>query len=174
MRNLRLALTTTLAFAVASLLSQPVHAQQSWAPVPAEYPAMKLPAGLVTAPIINSHNKFQYRSRLQAGSALGSNFGGHYALLTWGCGDGCTTFFILDELNGRVYDPGFNLMAAKGATNANFGLHFQPDSRLLVTVGCRSTAAGSCGKDYLLWTGSALETLLHEPANVTVAALGAH
>ncbi len=149
-----------------------VHAQQSWAPAAAEYPAVKLPAGLTSAPVINSHNKALYRTRLQAGAAQGSNFGGHYALLTWGCGEGCTTFFVLDELNGRVYDPGFNLTAAKGAANVDFGLHFQTDSRLLTMDGCRSTAVESCGKYYMLWTGSSFETLMREPLNVTVASLG--
>jgi len=172
MKHPRLAFTTVLAFGLASLFGQPVHAQQSWAPAPEQYPAVKLPAGLTSAPVINTHNKALYRTRLQAGSAEGSNFGGHYALLTWSCGEGCTTFFVLDELNGHVFDPGFNLTAAKGATGAGFGLHFQPDSRLLLMEGCRSTAAESCGKYYMLWTGSSFETLLREPQNVTVALNG--
>jgi hypothetical protein len=170
MKHLRLASPALLAFGLASLLAQPVHAQQSWAPAPQEYPAVKLPAGLTSAPIINSHNKALYRTRLVTGSLEGSNFGGHYALLSWGCGEGCTTFFILDELNGHVFDPGFNLTAAKGATaGAGFGLKFQPDSRLLVMEGCRSTAVESCGRYYMLWTGAGFETLLREPQNLTVA-----
>ena len=130
---------------------------------------MKLPAGLTANPVINSHNKALYRTRLITGALEGSNFGGHYALLSWGCGEGCTTFFIVDELNGHVYDPGYNLTAAKGAGSAAFGLHFQPDSRLLAMEGCRGTAPDTCGKYYLLWTGSSFETLLREPQNVTLA-----
>ncbi len=172
MKNLRPATFAALALALASLHNQPVYAQQSWAPTPAEYPAVKLPAGLTSAPVINSPNKAYYRTRLREGSAQGSNFGGHYALLTWGCGEGCTTFFILDELNGRVFDPGFNLTAAKGAPDAGFGLHYQPDSRLLVMEGCRSNFTGTCGKYYLLWTGSGFETLQREPLTTAMASLG--
>ena len=89
--------------------------------------------------------------------------------MQWGCGDGCTTFFIVDELNGRVYEPGFNLTAPKGATDTNFGFQYKSDSRLLVMQGCHSNIAGSCGKYYMLWTGSRLEPLLREPLTTTIA-----
>ena len=171
MRNLRLALIA-LAFGSASLLAQPVDAPQSWTPAPAEYPAVKLPVGLTSAPIINSPNKAYFRTRLVKGSTEGTNFGGHYAVLTWGCGEGCTTFFILDELNGRVFDPGFNVTAPKGTSDPVVGLHFQTNSRLLVMDGCRGNIAGTCGKYYMLWTGSGLQTLLREPLNTTIAAVG--
>lgn len=174
MERLRPVLFSAVAIGIAFLFCQPVSAQQIWAPAPAEYPAAKLPGGITSSPIINSHNKALYRTRLLEGSAEGSNFGGHYALLSWGCGEGCTTFFVLDELNGRVYDPGFNLTAAKGDASVNFGLYFRADSRLLVMQGCRTGAAESCGKYYMLWTGSSFETLMREPLTVTVASLGSH
>ena len=171
MTTLRLALPA-LALGFAALLPQAVHAQQNWPPAPAEYPAVKLPAGLTSNPIINSPAKAAFRTRLREGSSQGSNFGGHYALLTWGCGDGCTTFFILDELNGRVYEPGFHVTTPKGSAVAGSPLHFQPDSRLLVMEGCRSNLPGACGKYYMLWTGSGLETLLHEPVTGAPGSVG--
>jgi hypothetical protein len=93
-------------------------------------------------------------------------------LLQWGCGDGCTTFFIVDELNGRVYEPGFNLTAPKNGADETFGFQYQPDSRLLVMQGCHGNSAASCGKYYMLWTGSKLETLVREPMTTTIAAVG--
>jgi hypothetical protein len=170
MKNLRLALIP-LAFAAASMLAQPVQAQQSWTPAAADYPAVKVPAGLKTEPIINSPNKAYFRTRLRQGSSQGSNFGGHYALLQWGCGDGCTTFFIVDELNGHVYEPGFNLTAPKSG-DESFGFQYKPDSRLLVMEGCRSNFVGTCGKYYMLWTGTKLETLVREPMTTTIASVG--
>jgi hypothetical protein len=171
MKNLRFTLSA-LAFAVASVLAQPVQAQQDWTPAAADYPAVKVPAGLKSEPIINSPTKAYFRTRLREGSSQGSNFGGHYALLQWGCGDGCTTFFIVDELNGRVYEPGFNLTAPKSGADETVGFQYRPDSRLLVMEGCHGNFAGSCGKYYMLWTGSKFETLVREPLTTTIAAVG--
>jgi hypothetical protein len=171
MKNLRIPLTA-FALAAAAMLAQPVQAQQSWTPASTDYPAVKVPAGLKSEPIINSPSKAYFRTRLREGSNQGTNFGGHYALLQWGCGDGCTTFFIVDELNGRVYEPGYNLTAPKSGADETFGFQYRPDSRLLVMQGCRGNSAGSCGKYYMLWTGSKLETLVREPMTTTIAAVG--
>lgn len=170
MKNVRFTFTA-VAFAAASLLTQPVQAQQSWTPAAADYPAVKVPVGLKTEPIINSPNKAYFRTRLREGSSQGSNFGGHYALLQWGCGDGCTTFFIVDELNGRVYEPGFNLTAPKSGGDETVGFQYKPDSRLLVMQGCRGSSVTTCGKYYMLWTGSRLDTLMREPLTTTIAAV---
>ncbi|MDQ1453587.1 MAG: hypothetical protein QOK38_3453 [Acidobacteriaceae bacterium] len=170
MKSLRFTLTV-FAFAAASLLAQPVRAQQSWSPVAADYPAVKMPVGLTSEPVINSPAKAYFRTRLGEGAKQGSNFGGHYALLQWGCGDGCTTFFIVDELNGRVYEPGFNLTAPKGGADDTIGFQYRPDSRLLVMQGCHGNFAATCGKYYMLWTGSKLETLAREPLTTTIAAV---
>jgi hypothetical protein len=170
MKNVRLTLTA-FAFAVASMLAQPAQGQQGWTPATSDYPAAKVPAGLTSEPVINTPAKAYFRTRIREGSSQGSNFGGHYALLQWGCGDGCTTFFIVDELDGHVYEPGFNLTAAKGAPDATFGFQFKPDSRLLVMEGCHSNMTGTCGKYYMLWTGSRLETLVREPLTTTIASV---
>jgi hypothetical protein len=170
MKNVRFALAA-FAFAVASILAQPVQAQQAWAPAASDYPAVKVPVGLKSEPIINTPAKAYFRTRIREGSSQGSNFGGHYALLQWGCGDGCTTFFIVDELNGRVYEPGYNLTAPKGASDATFGLQYSSDSRLLVMQGCHSNVSGSCGKYYMLWTGSKLQPLYREPLTTTIASV---
>ena len=171
MNNLRFTLTA-FAFAVASALAQPVQAQQGWTPAPADYPAVGVPVGLTSEPVINSPAKAYFRTRLREGSSQGTNFGGHYALLQWGCGDGCTTFFIVDELNGRVYEPGYNLTAPKAVPDATIGFQYRPDSRLLVMEGCHGNSAATCGKYYMLWTGSKLETLDREPLTTTIAAVG--
>ena len=171
MKNVRFPLAA-FAFTVAAILAQPVQAQPGWTPTASDYPASKVPAGLTSEPIINTPSKAYFQTRIREGSSQGSNFGGHYALLQWGCGDGCTTFFIVDELSGQVYEPGFHLMAAKGAPDANYGFHYTADSRLLVMQGCRSNLTESCGKYYMLWTGTRLETLVREPLTTTIASVG--
>jgi hypothetical protein len=170
MKSFRFTLSA-LAFATASMLAQPVQAQQGWAPAPTDYPAVQVPAGLTTEPVINSPAKAYFRTRLREGSSQGSNFGGHYALLQWGCGDGCTTFFIVDELTGRVYEPGYNLTAPRNGADETIGFEYRPDSRLLVMQGCHGNSATTCGKYYMLWTGSKLETLNREPLTTTIAAV---
>lgn len=170
MKNVRFPLTV-FAFTVAAILAKPVQAQQAWTPTAADYPATKVPAGLISEPIINTPSKAYFQTRIREGSSQGSNFGGHYALLQWGCGDGCTTFFIVDELSGQVYEPGFHLMAPKGAA-ANYGFHYKADSRLLVMEGCRSNLTDSCAKYYMLWTGTRFETLVREPLTTTIASVG--
>jgi hypothetical protein len=171
MKNVRFPLTACITFAVASMLAGPVQAQQSWAPTPSDYQVAKMPAALTSEPIINTPAKAYFRTRLHEGASQGSNFGGHYALLQWGCGQGCTTFFIVDELNGQVYEPGFNLTAPKGTTDASFGFEYKPDSRLLVMQGCHSNIASTCGKYYMLWTGTRLDTLMREPLTTTMASV---
>jgi hypothetical protein len=172
MKNLLRYTLPAFALAAASILAQPVQAQQAWSPAAADYPAVKMPVGLTTEPVINSPAKATFRTRLRQGSQQGSNFGGHYALLQWGCGDGCTTFFIVDELNGQVYEPGFNLTTPKNGADETIGFQYQPDSRLLVMQGCHGNQAASCGKYYMLWTGSNLQTIFHEPLTTTIAAVG--
>lgn len=172
MKNLLRSTPVALVLAAASILAQPVQAQQAWSPAAADYPAVKVPAGLTSEPVINSPSKAIFRTRLRQGSQQGSNFGGHYALLQWGCGDGCTTFFIVDELNGQVYEPGYSLTAPKNGADETVGFQYQPDSRLLVMQGCRSNHAETCGKYYMLWTGSNLQTIFREPLTTTIAAVG--
>lgn len=171
MKNLRLTLTA-LGIAAVSILAQSAQAQQGWTPAATDYPAVKVPAGLVSEPVINSAAKAAFRTRIREGSHQGSNFGGHYALLQWGCGDGCSTFFIVDELNGKVYDPGFQLTAPKSGADESFGFQFSANSRLLVMQGCRSNFVGTCGKYYMEWTGTKLQTLLREDLPTTIAAVG--
>lgn len=173
MKNFQFPLTAFAALAVTSMFARPVQAQQNWAPTASDYPAAKMPAALTSEPIINTPAKAYFRTRITEGSSHGSNFGGHYALLQWGCGEGCTTFFIVDELNGHVYEPGYNLTAAKGTTDANFGFEYKPDSRLLMMQGCHSNNASTCGKYYMLWTGARLEILVREPLTTTMASVAA-
>jgi hypothetical protein len=172
MKNARFTLTAFAAFALASMLAQPVQAQQGWAPAASDYPAAQVPVGLTSEPIINTPSKAYFQTRLREGSSQGSNFGGHYALLQWGCGDGCTTFFIVDELTGQVYEPGFHLMAPRTGSDENFGFQYKQDSSLLMMEGCRSNIADSCGKYYMLWTGKRLQTLVREPLTTTIASIG--
>jgi hypothetical protein len=152
MKNLRIPLTA-FALAAAAMLAQPVLAQQSWTPASTDYPAVKVPAGLKSEPIINSPSKAYFRTRLREGSNQGTNFGGHYALLQWGCGDGCTTFFIVDELNGRVYEPGYNLTAPKSGADETFGFQYRPTAACwscraaMATLPEAAVSTTCCGPD---------------------------
>jgi len=169
MKNLRFAPIAFAAVAASLLFVRPVRAEQGWTPTAAEYPVAKVPMGLISEPILDTPAKAYFRTRIRAGASQGSNFGGHYAFLQWGCGDGCSTFFIVDELSGQVFEPGFHLTAPKSGTDQSSGFVYKADSRLLVMRGCRNNEAGSCGTYYMLWTGSALNTLMRVPLPTDVA-----
>lgn len=64
-----------------------------------------------------------FRTLLQAASKEGTNFAGHYALATWGCGTSCQTIAMVDLVSGRVYFPDFG---------AALGVGHRADSTLLV------------------------------------------
>jgi ankyrin repeat protein len=46
----------------------------------------------------------EYRTRIREGTRKGTNFAGHFTVVSWGCGSNCETIAIVDALTGRVYD----------------------------------------------------------------------
>lgn len=55
--------------------------------------------------------------------AIGVNFAGRYAVITWSCGEDCQNSAIINVQNGSIIDYG--ILAA-------YGLAYSPDSRLLI------------------------------------------
>src|SRR5436190_805590 len=46
-----------------------------------------------------------YKTRLIHGLEGGVNFAGHYIIVGWGCGTGCTNAAVIDTFNGNIYWP---------------------------------------------------------------------
>jgi hypothetical protein len=70
-----------------------------------------------------------FRTRLTDAVKGGVNFAGHYALVQFGCGMGCTQGYMIDLTNGQVAPLPLGNLATGGIEYAS-----RPDSTLLQTV----------------------------------------
>lgn len=102
------------------------------APAPAQdferYPAPAVYKGPLKFPDFKGRDKnFRLmRTRLRDGVKQGPNFAGHYALIQFGCGAGCSAALITDVASGKVYAA-----PRGGEENMYMTLKFKPTSALL-------------------------------------------
>lgn len=112
---------------------------------------------------LKSHkNARSYRTNLREAAQQGVNFGGHFNLVTWGCGTNCNEGAIIDERNGRVFFP--SQLGGIGVGLASWSqdletLEFKPDSNLLIINGLPGGSNldyknPKQGIHYLLWNGT--------------------
>jgi hypothetical protein len=78
------------------------------------------PAAVVTT---GSKLAQTYRTKLREGEADGPNFGGHFTLVSWGCGGGCQDWAVVDARTGKVFDS---------MLRTSVGAEFHRDSRLVL------------------------------------------
>jgi hypothetical protein len=107
-----------------------------------------------------------YRSRLTDGLKRGINFAGHFVIVGWGCGTGCTNAAVIDGRSGKLMWPEefMNVDASYGDGYSDVQLDFRRNSRLLVIHGRPGTAdesgsAEPAGDHYFLWNGSAFRKI---------------
>jgi hypothetical protein len=118
--------------------------------------------GAPRAPKLNKEQE-HYRTRIRNGAKSKVQFAGHYTVPLFGCGSGCSQFYIVDSISGRVYDgllivefPGWYLETLDGRPPERFEFH--PESRLLKIAACPDER--DCGYyDYLMVDGKGLELL---------------
>jgi hypothetical protein len=89
----------------------------------------------------------------------GSNFAGHYTVAVWGCGTSCSSFAIIDAINGRVYFPAI-LSHVRWADwrGKEYGLKFRIDSNLLVVYGSPNEEDKK-GTFYYKWENNDLQLI---------------
>ena len=63
--------------------------------------------GTPEPPKLNKDQR-RYRTVILTGAKSPVEFAGHYTLPRYGCGTGCTDFYIVDSVTGKVYD-GFDV-----------------------------------------------------------------
>ena len=84
---------------------------------------------LTSAVDLSSHSYARmFRTRLREGAAGGINFGGHYAAVSWGCGNECQSTLIVDLRTGKV-------LGVEGTSEplaSARGVEFRENSRLLL------------------------------------------
>lgn len=149
-----------------SLLASTVLSAQS---IPARpkfesYQVKDIYRGPAAAPKLHS-GQTQFRTVIRNGARSPVQFAGHYTVPQFGCGAGCSAFFIVDSITGRVYDgfgiadlPNRWLETQTGSPPDR--IQFTRSSRLLKVNGCPNEHG--CGYyDYLMVDGEGLK-LVHK------------
>ena len=116
-----------------------------------DFPVVENFQGKLVRVDFSSHpNARTFRTRLKEGAQKGPNFAGHYALVSWGCGNECGGSLIIDLPTGKVYgltepssEPPLGLAARVKRKVLDFsrGLNFRVTSKLLIVD-------PPCPKDY--------------------------
>lgn len=151
---------TAILFAIAVLRGQ------TSAPTFSQYHADARKVDKPIAPILRSKRQRTFRTRIREAAAEGPNFAGQYKIAEWGCGAGCASFAIIDEVSGTVYDPPFSGVTIKVSDKyegGDPGYDYKPDSRLLVARGCPDEA--DCGTHYYEWIAPTLKLLRRVPSH---------
>ncbi|MFS2324989.1 hypothetical protein U2P60_06155 [Brucella sp. H1_1004] len=98
------------------------------APDPRAYPVEARFSGKTKMPDFKGRDKDfnSFRTRIRNGLKGGPNFAGHYSLIQFGCGTGCSAVIVSDSNTGRPM--GF---PRGGEDNMYLSLMFRRDSRLI-------------------------------------------
>jgi hypothetical protein len=95
-----------------------------------QYPASVFQGPSVYPDFAGAQKSFaDYRTRLTNGVKGGVNFAGHYAVVLFGCGLGCTTGYMVDLTNGQVTPFPMGNMA-----NMGIEFRYRPNSTLMETA----------------------------------------
>jgi hypothetical protein len=100
-----------------------------------QFPAALMYRGPSHEAVLDTQDKYSYRTRLRNAARDSINFGGRYTLAIWGCGTSCATGGVVDHITGKVvFLPGPVTGAVSMDDNFD-SVVFQADSRLLILSG---------------------------------------
>lgn len=146
-------------------LAGAAFAQGAKLPKFSSYP-VKVEKTRITAIDLKKHPEARtYRTRLTDGVKGGVNFAGHYIIIGWGCGTGCTNGSVIDARTGNVIWPVqfYNLDATYGSGYSDEQIEFRKNSRLLIIHGVPgspdNSPAGHPGDYYYEWKTDRLRQL---------------
>jgi hypothetical protein len=96
------------------LICSTVLSAQSIPPRPPfeNYPAKQIYKGTPAPPKLDQDEK-TFRIVIERGAESKVQFAGHYTVPQYGCGAGCSAFYIVDSITGKVYD-GFGIAELPG------------------------------------------------------------
>ena len=130
-----------------------------------DYPALRS-VSHPAPPLLNNRLARRYRTVLRDTVTQGPDFAGSATIVQWGCGSSCHEWAVVDGRTGRVYAPPAEIEMMFGPSYfRDAGLHYQPNSRLLVVVGPtiwrqgRSAEQWHEGATFFEWTGRSLRLL---------------
>lgn len=127
-----------------------------------DYPVKQIYTGLPARPRLDQDQR-TFRTMIRNGARSKVEFAGHYTVPRFGCGAGCSAFYIVDSITGKVYD-GFSVAELPGAWlerqtgDELLRIQFVPSSRVFKVNGCPSER--DCGYyDYEMVDGKGLRLL---------------
>jgi hypothetical protein len=128
-----------------------------------KYPATQIYKGTPAEPKLDKDQRM-FRTVIRKGARSPVQFAGHYTVAQCGCGTGCSQFYIVDSINGRVYDGEFAISDLPGkwlekqSDDPPNHVQFSPSSRLLKINGCPNER--DCGfYDYVMVDGNGLKLI---------------
>lgn len=130
-------------------------------------------AGPVAVPDTEAHPRSRvFRTAIRADAARGVDFAGHYTLVSWGCGSGCSGYAIVDARSGRVFHADalgvvdhLNVAHDEFASLGRELVDYRADSRLLVVIGGIDEDPARRGISYFVWEDERLQRIrfVHKP-----------
>jgi hypothetical protein len=87
----------------------------------------------------------KYRAVLTKEARLGSNFGGHFRVASWGCGTSCMYWAVIDLANGRIWTSTMDV-CAQPRMDGEGGIHWldvDGDQSVIRTYSCITTECTS-------------------------------
>lgn len=126
-----------------------------------KYPAEQIYKGVPAPPKLDADQRM-FRTVIRRGAKSEVQFAGHYTVPQAGCGSGCSGYFIVDSITGKVYN-GVAYVAdlphqwiEKLTGDQPDRIEFVPSSRLLKINGCLDDH--DCGYyDYVMVDGEGLK-----------------
>jgi hypothetical protein len=146
------------------LLWSTVLSAQSIPPRPSfeSYPAKQIYKGTPAPPKLDQEERM-FRAVIRRGAKSEVQFAGHYTVPEFGCGAGCSAFYIVDSITGKIYD-GFGITDLPGrwlekqSGDEPPRIQFVPNSRLVKINGCPNEH--DCGfYDYVMEDGKGLKLI---------------
>ena len=139
-----------LAFVLSFVVSGASSVSASDLPSFSDYPATKAWNGNAARLLQNSRFAKNYRTRLRDIAGGPANFAGHYAVGSWGCGTGgCFDGGVVDLNTGQATPfPQTTIQSSDIPIPADAGVHYRPDSDLMVFVGIANEDGPSSANFY--------------------------
>jgi hypothetical protein len=111
-----------------------------------------------------------YKTRLIHGLEGGVNFAGHYIIVGWGCGTGCTNAAVIDTFTGNIYWPEefYNVDATYADNYSDVQIDFKKGSRMMIIHGRPGTKDENGrnippGDHYFEWKNNKFRSIMTVP-----------